>query len=182
MYVYDKDISFVKKNIIVKICKTFIQNPKVLEKFADNIITKNRAKDMAETFNLNNFLQTYKTQTYDPTKQHAAAEAKMEQKLEQKAEQAVQQNGFLSLTLSEKLAELGIGKRVIQHVAETATGLVTDIVNPLTDYLEKYENIFDQRVYNTEIQSYAKQMFFASQAMRQEAAENTTGQNFVYDM
>ena len=137
---------------------------------------------MAETFNLNNFLQTYKTQTYDPTKLHATAEEKMEQKLEQQAEQAVQQGGFLTLTLSEKLSELVIGKRVMQQVADTATGIVTDIVNPIGDYLEKYENIFDQRVYNAEIQGYAKQMFFASQAMRQEAAENTTGQNFVYDM
>ena len=166
----------------VKFCKFFFKNPKVLEKNADNINTKDRAKDMAETFNLNNFLQTYKTQTYDPTKQHAAAEEKMEQRLEQKAEQAVQQNGFLSLTLSEKLTELGLGKRVLQQVADTATGIVTDIVDPINDYLQKYENIFDQRIYNTEIQSYAKQMFFASQAMKQDAAENTTGQNFVYDM
>ena len=166
----------------VKICKSFLQNPKVNKKNADNINTKNRAKDMAETFNLNNFLQTYKTQTYDPTKQHAATKKKMEQRLEQKAEMAVQQSGLLSLTLSEKLAELGIGKRVLQQVADTATGLVTDIVDPINDYLLKYENIFDQRVYNQEIQSYAKQMFFASQAMRQDAAENTTGQNFVYDM
>ena len=52
----------------------------------------------------------------------------------------------------------------------------------LNEYLKKYENIFDQRVYHTEIQSYAKQMFFASQAMKQEASEDTTGQNFVYDM
>ena len=79
-------------------------------------------------------------------------------------------------------AELGIGEKALKQFADTAVGLVTDIVNPIGDYLEKYENIFDQRVYNAEIQSYAKQMFFASQAMRQEAAENTTGQNFVYDM
>lgn len=137
---------------------------------------------MAETFNLNNFLQTYKTSTYDPTKQHAAAEEKMEARLNEQAEEAVQSNGFLSLTLAEKMSELGIGKRVVQQVADTAVGLVTDIVNPIGDYLEKYENIFDQRVYHTEIQSYAKQMFFASQAMQQEASENTTGQNFVYDM
>ena len=137
---------------------------------------------MAETFNLNNFLQTYKTQTYDPTKQHAAAEAKMEANLEAKAEEAVSGNGFLSLTLSEKMAELGIGERVMQQVADTATGFVTDIIDPLNDYLKKYENIFDQRVYRTEIQSYAKQMFFASQAMKQEASEDTKGQNFVYDM
>lgn len=137
---------------------------------------------MAETFNLNNFLQTYKTQTYDPTKQHAAAEERMEAKLQEQAQEAVQQKGLLTLTLSEKMAELGIGERVLQQVADTAVGIVTDIVNPIGDYLEKYENIFDQRVYNSEIQSYAKQMFFASQAMKQEASENTTGQNFVYDM
>ncbi len=70
----------------------------------------------------------------------------------------------------------------MEQVADTALGLITDVVNPIGDYLEKYENIFDQRVYNAEIQSYAKQMFFASQAMRADAAENTTGQNFVYDM
>ena len=137
---------------------------------------------MAETFNLNNFLQTYKTQTYDPTKQHAAAEERMEERLQEQAKEAVENKGFLSLTLSEKKTELGIGERVLQQVADTATGLVTDIVDPLNDYLKKYENIFDQRVYHSEIQSYAKQMFFASQAMREDASENTTGQNFVYDM
>lgn len=137
---------------------------------------------MAESFNLNNFLQTYKTQTYDPTKQHAAAEEKMETKLEQEAQEAVQKSNFLSLTLSEKMAELGIGERALQQIADTAVGVITDVVNPISDYLEKYENIFDQRVYNTEIQSYAKQMFFASQAMKKEASENKVGQNFVYDM
>lgn len=137
---------------------------------------------MAETFNLNNFLQTYKTQTYDPTKQHANAEAKMEAKLQEQAKEAVENKSFLTLTLSEKMAELGVGERVLQQVADTATGFVTDIVDPLNEYLKKYENIFDQRVYHTEIQSYAKQMFFASQAMKEEASEDVKGQNFVYDM
>ena len=146
------------------------------------LIQRIGTKDMAETFNLNNFLQTYKTQTYDPTKQHAAAEERMEAKLQERAKEAVENKGFLTLTLSEKMAELGIGERVLQQVADTATGLVTDIVDPLNEYLKKYENIFDQRVYHSEIQSYAKQMFFASQAMQQEASEHTKGQNFVYDM
>lgn len=146
------------------------------------LIQRIGTKDMAETFNLNNFLQTYKTQTYDPTKQHAAAEERMEAKLEEQAKEAVENKGFLTLTLSEKMAELGIGERVLQQVADTATGLVTDIVDTLNEYLKKYENIFDQRVYHSEIQSYAKQMFFASQAMKQEASEDTKGQNFVYDM
>lgn len=137
---------------------------------------------MAEAFNLNTFLQTYKHNTYDPTKQHAAAEELMEHKLEEKAAKAVSDKGFLTLTLSEKLAELGIGKRALQQFADTAVGMVTGIVEPLEDYLAKYENIFDQNVYNSEIQAYAKQMFFASQAMRAQAAENTSGQRFVYDM
>lgn len=137
---------------------------------------------MAETFNLNTFLQTYQQATYDPTKQHSAAEEKMEKKLIKQAEDAVRESGFLTLTLSEKMAELGVGERVLQQFADTATNLLLDVVNPIGDYLEKYENIFDQRVYNTEIQSYAKQMFFSSQAMQIQASENPVGQNFVYDM
>ena len=137
---------------------------------------------MAETFNLNNFLNTYKTQTYDPTKVHANAQANMEAAELQKAEEAVKASGFLTLTLSEKLAELGVGEHVMQQFADTAMNLLTDAVNPLTDYLNKYENIFDEQMYNSEIQSYAKQMFFAGQAMKQQAAENATGQKFVYEM
>lgn len=137
---------------------------------------------MAEAFNLNTFLQTYQNATYDPTKQHTAAERNMEQKLVEQAEQAVKESGLLTLTLSEKLAEMGIGERVLQQFADTATNLLLDVVNPIGEYLEKYENIFDQRVYNTEIQTYAKQMFFASQAMKQDASERPDGQNFVYFM
>ena len=77
---------------------------------------------------------------------------------------------------------MGVGERVLQQFADTATNLLLDVVNPIGDYLEKYENIFDQRIYNTEIQSYAKQMFFSSQAMQAQASENPTGQNFVMDM
>ena len=136
---------------------------------------------MAEAFNLSSFLNSYQQNTYDPTKQHANAEKNMENKLVKQAENAVQVN-LLSLTLSEKIAELGVGERVLQQFADTAKNLVLDIVNPIGDYLEKYENIFDQSVYNAEIQSYAKQMFFSSQAMQEQAAENPEGQNFVYTM
>ena len=136
---------------------------------------------MAEAFNLNTFLNSYQQTTYDPTKQHANAEKNMENKLVKQAENAVHVN-LLSLTLSEKIAELGVGERVLQQFADTAKNLVLDIVNPIGDYLEKYENIFDQSAYNAEIQSYAKQMFFSSQAMQEQAAENPEGQNFVYTM
>ena len=138
--------------------------------------------DMAEAFNLNTFLQTYQQTTYDPTNLHATAEENMEQKLIAQAENAVKESSFLTLTLSEKIAELGVGKRVLEQISDTATNLLLDVVNPIGDYLEKYENIFDQRIYNTEIQSYAKQMFFSSQAMQKQASENPVGQKFVYDM
>ena len=137
---------------------------------------------MAEAFNLNTFLQTYQQATYDPTKQHKNAEESMEPRRVQEAENAVKESGLLTLTLSEKMAEMGIGERALQQFADTAKNLLVDVINPIGDYLEKYENIFDQKIYNTEIQSYAKQMFFASQAMRQDAAERPVGQNFVYDM
>ena len=52
--------------------------------------------NMAESFNLNNFLNTYKTQTYDPTKLHANAEANMEAAELKKAEEAVASSGFLT--------------------------------------------------------------------------------------
>ena len=136
---------------------------------------------MAEAFNLNSFLQTYQQNTYDPTKQHAAAEINMEKNLQAKAEEAVGK-GFLSLTLSEKMAEIGVGEKTIQQIKDTAANLVLDMVTPIGDYLEKYENVFDERIYNSEIQSYAKQMFFASQAMRTDSDSRPVGQKFVYDM
>lgn len=137
---------------------------------------------MAETFNLNMFLQTYKQATYDPTKKYAASEKAMEEKLVLQAEKAVEESGFLTLTLSEKLAELGIGEMVLTQFADTAMGLLTDLINPVTDYLDKYKNIFDQSAYNSEIQAYAKQMFFASQAMEEDAEERIDGRNFTYTM
>lgn len=137
---------------------------------------------MASSFNLNTFLQEYKSynnQTYTAAENGKAA---MEERAIRQAEDAVKDNGFLTLTLSEKLAELGIGDRVFQQLGDTALGLLKDIVNPITDYLETYENIFDQSAYKAELQAYGKQMFFAKQALSNDAADRAAGQNFVYDM
>ena len=138
---------------------------------------------MAQSFNLNNFLQEYRSYN---NRQYTAVEngkAAMEERAIKKAEEAVGNRDFLSLTLSEKLSELGIGKHVVQQIGDTAAGLVKDLVNPIGDYLEKYENIFDQSKYESEIQSYAKQMFFAKQALSADAKERIPqGQKFVLDM
>ena len=133
-------------------------------------------------FNLNQFLQEY--QTYN-NRQYTSAEngqAAMEQREIERAEEAVRESGLLTLTLSEKLAELGVGDRVIQQFGDTALNFLKDFVNPITDYLEKYENIFDQKAYNDEIQSYARQMWQANVALSEDAASRATGQNFVYNM
>ena len=137
---------------------------------------------MASNFNLNNFLQEYKSygnRQYFATENGKAA---MEQRDVQRAEAAVKENSLLTLTLSEKLAELGIGDKVIQQIGDSALGLLKDIVDPITNYFEKYENIFDQDVYNSELQSYAKQMYFAREALAEDAASRATGQKFVLDM
>ena len=138
---------------------------------------------MSSSFNLNTFLN--EQNSYMNMKFTAAENGKaaMEERDIERAKEAVETtNKFLGLTLGEKMKELGIGERVMQQVVDTATGLVTDIIDPLTDYLNKYEKVFDQEMYKTEIQSYAKQMFFSGQALKEEAASSVVGQRFVYDM
>lgn len=137
---------------------------------------------MAAEFNMNSFLSEYKSYN---NRQYTAAEngqAAMEERDIERAREATQSVGFLGLTLSEKLSELGVGKRVVEQIGDTAKGLITDIVNPLTDWLEKYENIFDERVYNAEMQAMGKQTFFAKQALELEAKSDLIGQIFVYNM
>ena len=137
---------------------------------------------MAESFNLNTFLNEYKTYNNKSYTAAENAQAAMEAREIAQAENAVENKGFLGLTLSEKMKELGIGERVLQQVADTAVGVVADIVSPLTEYLDKYEHVFDQEGYKTEIQSYAKQMFFSKNAMSSEASKDPAGQQFTYIM
>lgn len=137
---------------------------------------------MAEAFNLNKFLNeqaTYNNKKYTAIENGKAA---MEARAIQKAEEAVGANAFLGLTLGEKIQELGVGKRVVQQLGDTAVNAVESIVSPLTDWLEKYEHVYDQNIFNAEIQSMGKQMFFAKQALSQEASVAPVGQSFVYDM
>ena len=133
---------------------------------------------MSESFNLNNFLReqaSYNLRQYTATENGKAA---MEARAIEKAQEAVN-NGFLGLTLSNKL---GIGERVLQQIGDTAVGAVEEIISPLTEWLDKYEHVYDEKAYNSEIQAMGKQMFFARQALAQEASYAPVGQKFVYDM
>ena len=134
---------------------------------------------MAEAFNLNNFLReqaTYNSRQYTAVENGKAA---MEAREIESAKTAIQSESLLSLTLG---AKLGFGEKVIQQIGDTAVGAVKGIVSPLTDWLDKYEAVFDEKVYHAEIQAMGKQMFFAKQALTQEASETPVGQRFVYDM
>ena len=118
-------------------------------------------------------------------RQYTAVEngkAAMEKRDVERARKAVVEDSFLGLTLSEKLAELGIGDRVIQQLGDTALGMFKDIVDPITGYLKTYENIFDQDVYYAEMQAMGKQMWQAKMALSEDAASREVGQNFVLDM
>lgn len=133
-------------------------------------------------FNREQFLNEYKTYN---NRQYTAVEngrAAMEARELEKAKEAISENKFLGLTLSEKLNELGVGKRVIQQIGDTAIGAVEGIISPLTDWLEKYEHAYDENIFKAEIQSMGKQMFFAKQALSAEASVAPVGQKFVYDM
>ena len=137
---------------------------------------------MAETFNLNSFLNEYKSYN---NRQYTAAEngkAAMEERDIERAKEATQSVGFLGLTLSEKISDLGVGPRVIEQIGETAKGMVTGIVSPFTEWLEKYEKVFDERVYNQEMQSMGAQMFLTKTELTLEAASQKIGQKLVIDM
>ena len=137
---------------------------------------------MAEAFDLHKTIQNapqYNARHYTATEN---AEAKMAAAELQRAENAVKGDSFLSLTLTEKLAELGIGDRALEQFADTAFDLFTGWLKPIDEYLKTHENIFDQEKYTAEIQTYAKQMFFSMKALEEESKSGSEGQNFVYTM
>jgi len=138
---------------------------------------------MSSSFNLNTFLQEYKTYGDRKYTSFENGQAAMEQREIAKAKEAINENSFLKLTLGEKLAELGVGERVMQHLGEIAMKPITDIVDSVNNYLEKYEIVFDEKAYNSQLQSDAKQMFFSKQYLAEDAASRIPyGQKFVLDM
>lgn len=137
---------------------------------------------MSNSFNLNTFIQEYKTYGDRKYTAYENGEAAMQQRDIERAKEAVGENNFLKLTLSEKLAELGVGERVMQQLGEIAMKPVTDVLDSINDYFEKYEIVFDKAAYDTRFQSDAKQMFFSRQALAEDAASRAAGQNFVYTM
>jgi hypothetical protein len=134
---------------------------------------------MAEAFNLNQFLNEYKTYN---NRQYTAIEngqRAMEEREAQRVQEAVGNTGFLGITLSKKMSEMGVGPRVVEQLGDTAKNMITGVVSPFTEWLEKYETVFDERAYNGEMQAMGKQMFQAKVALDIETKKAVVGQKFV---
>ena len=126
---------------------------------------------MADTnFNFNHVVQnSAKYLEKDYTAAGHAAE-QMEQAEKVRVEQAIkfESAGFLGITLGQKLTDAGIGRRVAKQLVDTATGAVGRVVSPLSEYLDKYENVFNGTI-QAEFNGDAYQLYSASNAMAEEA-------------
>ena len=147
---------------------------------------------MTNAFNLNTFINNkeyleYGSKSYTPEE---LAKANMAAQEEERIKQVIKNDSeatksFLKLTvqgkIKEALEEVGIGDRVIKQVADTTTGLVSGWLNPVADYLEKYEHVYDQNVYNNEMQRIGKEAFLNAYA-RSSDVEGRAGTGFTYIM
>ena len=138
---------------------------------------------MAESFNLHNALvaqNEYLNRKYTSAENGRAA---MEQRELQNAEKAIEaQNGFLSLTLSEKIKDIMVPERVLQEFSDVAVNTLMGAIDPFLQWLEENEVYYNENLFKNAIQADAKQMFYTNLALAKEASNNEAGQNFVYDM
>ncbi len=140
---------------------------------------------MSSSFNLNTFLNEYKEYNKRAYTGAEVGQARMEELDIKRAEEAVNQQQLLSLTLGEKLSKV-VGKRTVQQIGETASNLVFGVFEPITDYLEKYENIFDGS-YRQELNAMGYQMYSTQKALSEDIMDRAetgalSGSKFVYTM
>lgn len=135
---------------------------------------------MAESFNLNRVLQ--EQNSYVQRKYNAGenGQAAMEKRELERAQQAVQaQQGFLGLTLQQKIQEIMIPERVMKQFADTAVNTLMGTIDPFLQWLEENEVYYTENLFTNAIQADAKQLFYTKYALSQEAAgEEKAGQNF----
>ena len=134
---------------------------------------------MAEAFNLNRVLQeqsSYLQRQYTAGENGEAAMAQRE--LEQAKKAVESQQGFLSLTLQEKIQEIMVPERVMQEFSDVTIKTLTGAVQPFLDWLEKNEVYYTENLFNTAIQADAKQLFYTKWALSKEASESEVGTQF----
>lgn len=98
------------------------------------------------------------------------------------AQKAIEsEKGFLSLTLKEKIQEIMIPEKVLKEFADVAINAVTSTAEPFFTWLKENEIYYTENLFEKEVQSGAKQLYFTKWALTNEAAEGALGQQFVAD-
>ena len=111
------------------------------------------------------------------------AQAAMEQRELQNAENAVEaQEGFLSLTLQQKIQDLLIPGRVLEEFSDVAVNTLMGAINPFLEWLEENEIYYTENMFEDAIRADAMQMYQTKWALTNEAAQGDVGQNFSYSM
>ena len=135
---------------------------------------------MAEAINLQKVLQEQNSYVQ---RQYTAGEtgiAAMEARELEQAQKAVEaQQGFLGLTLQQKIQDLMIPERVLQEFGDTAVNTLMGAIDPFLQWLEENEVYYTENMFTTAIQADAKQLYYTKYALAQEAASgDKAGQNF----
>ena len=135
---------------------------------------------MAESFNLQKVLQEQNTYVQ---RQYTAGEngiAAMEARELEQAQKAVEaQQGFLGLTLHQKIQDLMIPERVLQEFGDTAVNTLMGAIDPFLQWLEENEVYYTENMFTTAIQADAKQLYYTKYALAKEAAgPDKAGQTF----
>ena len=130
-------------------------------------------------FNLNEVL---KNQNSYVQRQYTAGEngeAAMAQRELENAQKAVEsQQGFLSLTLQEKIQEIMIPEKVLQEFSDVAIKTLMGAVQPFMTWLEQNEIYYTENMFENAIQADAKQLFYTKWALTQESSSGEVGQQF----
>jgi len=130
-------------------------------------------------FNLNEVLKnqnSYLQRQYTAGENGQAAMAQRELENAQRAIEAEQ--GFLTLTLQQKIQELMVPDRVMQEFSDVAMKTLTGAIQPFLDWLEKNEVYYTENLFNTAIQADAKQLFYTKYALSKEAEQSAVGTQF----
>ena len=144
------------------------------------IIQHKGTRIMAESFNLQKVLQEQNSYVQ---RQYTAGEngiAAMEARELEQAKQAVEaQQGFLGLTLQQKIQDLMIPERVLQEFGDTAVNTLMGVIDPFLQWLEENEVYYTENMFTTAIQADAKQLYYTKYALAKEAAgPDKAGQTF----
>ena len=94
------------------------------------------------------------------------------------AQKAIEGEGFLGLTLKQKIEEMMPSELMREEFLKVTIDTLSAAVQPFMDYLEKNELAFDPDKYQETLNPYAKQLFYAHRALEAESQKNASGQKF----